>query len=288
MNEARVSITNGILTAEIALHGSQIRSLKDKNGKEYMWSADPAIWPKSAPIMFPICGGLKEDKFVYGGKEYTLNKHGFSSDSDYVVEEKTENAVTLLLRDNETTYAMYPFHFEYRTRFELADGSLRVTYTTTNTDVKTLYYADGAHEGYACPEGIEAYDVIFEKDENLMRTVINGNLTEHIQLPVETDGNVLHMKYSHMDNDCLNFYSINSRSVKLVNRASAKGVQVDFADFRHFVLWTKQGAPYLCVEPWNGCPDAVDVDGLLEHKDSMFALEAGKSLSHTHTITPIL
>ena len=288
MEEEIVIIQNGELTAAIALSGSQLRSLKDKNGKEYIWRADPAVWPKSAPIMFPICGGLKNDAYVYGGKTYTLPKHGFSTDCVYTVEEKTEDAVTLRITDSEKTREMYPFGFVFRTRFALVGGTLVISYSATNTGSETLYYADGAHEGYACPEGIEAYDVVFEKEETLLRTVLDGNLLEPTELPVETDGKVLHMKYSHMNNDCLNFNAINSRSVKLINRQSGKGVQVDFADFRHFVLWTKQNAPYLCVEPWNGRPDMIDADGILEHKPSMFALAAGETLTHTHSVTPIL
>lgn len=48
-----------------------------------------------------------------------------------------------------------------------------------NTGAKPLYYAPGAHEAYACPEGIEAYDVVLDKAEPLIRTVLDGNYLEH-------------------------------------------------------------------------------------------------------------
>lgn len=72
MSEKRYTISCNGMKAEISNVGAQLRSLKDKNGKEYMWSADPAFWPKSAPIMFPICGGLRNDSYIYNGVEYPL------------------------------------------------------------------------------------------------------------------------------------------------------------------------------------------------------------------------
>ena len=288
MSEQRFTIACGGMTAEISNIGAQIKSLKDANGKEYMWSGDPAFWPKTAPIMFPICGGLREDSYSYGGKEYHLDKHGFVLTREFACESHTESALTLVTEATPDTLAVYPFVFEFRVRFVLDGKSLTVNYITDNKDTKTMYYSTGAHEAYACPEGIEEYDVIFDKAESLRRTVLDGNLLEHKTEPVETDGNVLHMKYSHMDNDCLNFVTLESRGASLVKRATGKGIRVEFDDFEHFVLWTKKGAPYLCLEPWNGIPDRVDADRVLEHKEGILSLEPGCRQCFTHRILPIL
>ena len=43
MSEKRYTISCNGMKAEISNVGAQLRSLKDKNGKEYMWSADPAF-----------------------------------------------------------------------------------------------------------------------------------------------------------------------------------------------------------------------------------------------------
>ena len=288
MNELRYKISNGTLTAEISAFGAQLRSLKDKNGKEYMWEANPDIWPKSAPIMFPICGGLKEDAFYHNGKRYDLPKHGFGCSYDYILVSHTDTAVSLKIVSTDETRAMYPFEFEFIVTFELIGESLKVTYTTVNTGTEALYHAPGGHEGYALPEGIEEYDVVFDEYENLMRSVIDGNLIEHKNEYVETDGKKLHMKYSHMDNDCLAFDHVNSNGVNLVHRVTGKGVRVEFADFAHLTIWTKKGAPYLCIEPWQGIADFVDATMVLAEKYSMCKLEPGCKQSFVHTITPIV
>ncbi len=288
MSEKILYISEGSLSLGVSATGAQIKSLKDGSGKEYIWCGDPAVWPKTCPIMFPICGGLKEDAFYYEGKRYSLEKHGFTLTREFEVEKHTDNSLVLLLKSNDEIKAMYPFDFEFRVCFTVKDGAVEVAFSTTNIGTGDMYYTTGAHEGYSCPEGIEAYDVVFDKEEDLYRTVLNGNLIEHKTEKVETDGRALHMKYSHMDNDCLMFYSPISRGVRLLNRNTGKGVRVEFEDFSHLVLWTKKGAPYLCIEPWNGVPDRVDSDMDITHKESMFKLEAGKTQTFVHRIIPIV
>ena len=63
-----ITLKNDKLTVKIEELGAEIRSIVCE-GKEYMWGADPTIWSGTAPIMFPICGGLKEDKYLYNGNE---------------------------------------------------------------------------------------------------------------------------------------------------------------------------------------------------------------------------
>ena len=288
MSNIKYKISNGELTAEVTAFGAQLSSLKDKNGKEYMWEANPDIWPKSAPIMFPICGGLKEDAFFHNGKRYELAKHGFGCSYDYTLVENTDTILVLKIVSTEETKAMYPFDFEFFVKFELKGGILEITYTTVNTGKEPLYHAPGAHEGYALPEGLEEYDVVFDKDEHLMRTLLDGNLLMKEKEHVETEGRVLHMKYSHMNNDCLSFDKINSEGVNLVHRVTGKGVRVEFTGIPHLTIWTKQNAPYLCIEPWAGVPDSVDSTMVLSEKYSMYKLEAGESQSFTHKIIPIL
>ena len=92
-----ITLKNDKLTVKIEELGAEIRSIVCE-GKEYMWGADPAIWSGTAPIMFPICGGLKEDKYLYNGNEYTLTKHGFAKLSVFEVEQADEHKAVLLLK----------------------------------------------------------------------------------------------------------------------------------------------------------------------------------------------
>ncbi len=284
MAEKRYVLTNETLTVTVSNIGAQIKSIQ-KDGREYMWSGDPAVWDRTAPIMFPICGGLRDDAFVYEDKKYSLTKHGFVLFREFDCEEHTQEVLTLVTRDTPDTREVYPFHFEFRVRFELDKETLHVSFITDNKGEKTMYYSPGAHEAYSCPEGIEEYDVVFDKTEPLVRTVLDGNFLEHKTESVESEANVLHMKYSHMNNDCLVFADLKSREATLVKRDGSRKIHVSFDDFRYFVLWTKKGAPYLCLEPWNGIPDRVDADGVLAHKEGILSLEPGQRQIFAHHIS---
>ena len=56
-----VTLKNGELTAAIDAMGAQLTSLA-LGGKEYLWQADPAVWGKHAPILFPIVGSIRDGK----------------------------------------------------------------------------------------------------------------------------------------------------------------------------------------------------------------------------------
>ena len=45
--------------------GGALSSIKDAEGLEYLWQGDPTYWSGQAPVLFPICGSLREDTAVY-------------------------------------------------------------------------------------------------------------------------------------------------------------------------------------------------------------------------------
>ena len=161
-----VTLKNSELTVKVNELGAELRSIV-YNNTEYMWEGKPEIWSGTAPIMFPICGGLKEDKYLLKGKEYTLTKHGFAKLSLFEIESVTDESAIFLLKSSEETKASYPFDFEFRVIYTLSGKSLKVDYKVDNKSADTMYFNVGAHEAYATPEGIEDYDVLFVEEQTL-------------------------------------------------------------------------------------------------------------------------
>lgn len=64
-----VTLKNNVISIEISTTGAEMKKIT-VNGKERLWNGDPSFWSGTAPVMFPICGGLPEDKFTYNGREY--------------------------------------------------------------------------------------------------------------------------------------------------------------------------------------------------------------------------
>lgn len=278
-----VELKNSVMSVKISEKGAEMRRVT-VNGEECLWSGDSDFWTGTAPVMFPICGGLPEDKFTYKGKEYCLQKHGFARFMDFEVEKQSSVSATFLLKSNPDTLKMYPWDFEFRITYSLKGTCVKVDYDIKNLSNDTMYVAPGAHEGYACPEGIEDYDVIFEKKETLYSCVLDGNLISEKRIPIIKDTDTLPLYYSYFAVDALVFKDLKSRFVTLRNRKTGKAISVNFEGFDYFLLWTKPNAGYICMEPWTGIPPMVGSDKDITKKEGITAVTPVDTLSVSHSI----
>ncbi len=277
-----VTLKNERMELSIAEHGAEIRRLL-LDGKDVMWNGDPAVWTGVSPVLFPMCGGLKENKYTLDGVEYTLAKHGFARHSHFAVESRGVNRVTFLLTDDEETYVQFPFHFELRITYLIRGTAVEVQYEVRNRSDHTMYYSIGSHEAYACPEGIEDYDIIFPQNETLNAYETAGALLSGNTVPILKDGNVLPLYKKYFDVDALIFKDVRSRSVTLRNRKTGRAIGVSFPDCRYLLIWTKPAGDYICIEPWCGIP-AKTTDGIaIEEKEGIETLDAGQKKTYTHT-----
>lgn len=281
-----ITLKTNLLEVKISTLGAELQSVKSiKSGEEFLWQGDPAVWSGKAPILFPICGGLKEDRYTFCGAEYTLSKHGFLRKSHFEVEKAEESRAVCLFKSNEETKKSYPFDFEFRAIFEAEENKLKITYNIKNLSKKDMFYSAGAHEAYSCPEGIEEYTVEFEKKENLDASVLDGNLLsdEFVRIAENTD--TLPLKKEYFEIDALVFKNIKSRALTLKKSNSAKKIKVEFADFKYLLLWHKYDSKYMCIEPWTGIPDVCGLGFEIEKKEGITSLESGGEKSLVHTIT---
>ena len=52
----QTTISNEFLTVTIDTHGAEVVSVKNSKGEELIWQADPAIWDRHSPVLFPWAG----------------------------------------------------------------------------------------------------------------------------------------------------------------------------------------------------------------------------------------
>ena len=281
-----VTLKNSELTVKVNELGAELRSIV-YNNTEYMWEGKPEIWSGTAPIMFPICGGLKEDKYLLKGKEYTLTKHGFAKLSLFEIESVTDESAIFLLKSSEETKASYPFDFEFRVIYTLSGKSLKVDYKVDNKSADTMYFNVGAHEAYATPEGIEDYDVLFDEEQTLNAQNLYGNILSQTSYPIIKDSKVLPLYDKYFILDALPFKNIKFKAATLRNRKTGRALRVDFENAPYFLLWHKHGAGYMCLEPWNGIPDVPGSSYDITEKEGITALDSNKTFTFTHTITVV-
>ena len=280
-----ITIQNEELTVTVSTFGAELQSVVGKGGTEFIWEGDPAVWKGKAPILFPICGSLKEKKYIFEGKEYSLPQHGFASRVEYEVEEKTQDSVTFLYASNEETKKCYPFDFEFRVTFGLEKNKLTVDYKVENKDTKAMYFSAGAHEGYACPEGYEAYSVVFSEEETLYHTVLEGPLVTDEKVLIIENEKELPLKKKYFEIDAIVIESLKSRKISLVKRGASKKITLEFPGHDHLLIWTMPEGKYVCFEPWTGLPDRVGTGFLLTEKESITKLSAGEKTVISHAIT---
>ena len=62
---------------------------------------------------------------------------------------------------------------------------------------------------------------------------------------------------------------------------------MDFADFPMIAFWTApdKNAPYLCLEPWQGCGAYENESGEFSEKHLCLSLAPGKTKTLRYTVT---
>ena len=270
-----ITISNQQLTAIINPKGAEINSLKSNTGTEYIWEGDAKYWGKHSPVLFPIVGTLKNNSYLYEGQVHALSRHGFARDNTFNVKEQTEDSVTFSLLANDDTRRVYPFDFELELKYTLKGTTLNLDYIVTNKGDKPLPFSLGAHPAFALPGNFESYSLHFEKEEPLVSTQLEDDLLSDKTVDIPVQKGRLLLSYKLFENDALIFTLLQSRAVTIA-QGDRSLLRVSYPNFPHLGIWTKENAPFLCIEPWQGYSDAPDTKGNLIQKEGIVLLETGK------------
>ena len=186
----RHQLDNGRISAVITADGAELCSLSGSEGVELLWQAGP-VWPRHAPVLFPIVGRLKDDRLVHGGTSRRMTQHGFARDRRFTCLDHGPLECRLSLQDDPETRALYPFSFRFDVTYELENSSLIVRYLLSNPGNDVLPASLGAHPAFRWPlaDGIpkDAHELEFSAGETApVRRLENGLLkAETFPSPVE-------------------------------------------------------------------------------------------------------
>jgi galactose mutarotase-like enzyme len=269
-----IHLENGVITARIALLGAELIELSTVTGDTILWKKDDTIWNRTAPNLFPIVGRLLNDTFTWKDKAYTMRQHGFARDQKFEITQQTATSVNLLLKANASTRLQFPFEFEFEITYTLEGNQIQISHCTRNLTAEKMPYSVGGHPGFALKEPINQYELHFSNAFQAERCLIEGNYYSGETKTMNIEP-VLPLDFSLFASDALVFKQPPFQSVTLAHATKGKIVSVHFDSLDAIGFWTKENAPFFCIEPWWGWADSLNHSGNLAEKDGMHWLDAG-------------
>ena len=269
-----VTISNSKLSAQILCKGAELCSLKSlDNDQEYIWAGNPKFWEKHSPILFPIVGTLKNNSYTYNDEQFHLLRHGLARNLNFSLIHTTDNQAVFSLQSSEETKQVYPFDFELQLTYTLLDTKLTLHYTVINNSKVQMPFALGAHPAFALPNGFENYTLEFNQQETLNCFTLENDLVSDNTFEIALDQKKLPLTYSTFENDALILKTLQSRAITILEN-NKPVLKVAFDDFKNLGIWTKVGAPFICIEPWLGYSDTIHASGNLMEKEGILVVEA--------------
>jgi galactose mutarotase-like enzyme len=279
----KVLIENETLVAESKTQGAELTSIRLKaDGTEYLWQADPAYWARHAPLLFPIVGSVAGNQYSFGGREYAMKNHGFARDAEFALAECAPSCAVYRLVSDEETYKIYPFRFTLDIGYALRANALEVRWNVLNGDTKEMFFSIGAHPAFNCPlvpgQPFEDHYLEFGETETLDRQFVNAAnlLVAGRREPFLHGERIKPLTKGMFAEGAYILDGVQSSSVALKDRNTAKSVTVSFPGFPYLGIWAPDGAPFVCIEPWYGIAEATDFKGDLKRKRGILKLGPGE------------
>lgn len=285
-------IENNFLRLTVESLGAEMQSLIVKESNtELIWQAGRA-WPKHSPVLFPIVGQLKDNRYHYNGKEYTMSRHGFARESEFQLIGSTDATLVFQLKSNEHSRIMYPFDFLFEVTYTLTDDQLEIAMLVKNTSDDTMYASYGAHPAFKVPlqntEEFEDYEIRFDNVSDFKRWPLLHGLISDEPVAVLTQNNILPVTHELFAEDALVFKNQSFSSVSIGNKHSGKGIKMIAEEWPYFGIWSARGGDFICLEPWQGIADTVASDGILQNKEGMLSIKPGEQHRSVYSVLAVL
>lgn len=284
-----IELKSDQLQVQFQTFGGALSSIKDKDGVEYLWQGDPTYWSGQAPVLFPICGSVRNDTVVYENKDGSheigkIPRHGLVRKREFNLVDQTDNSVTFAIEDTEEMYENYPYHFRLEITYIVTGKTIRTEYKIYNKESeKSMPYFIGGHPGFNCPlladEVYEDYYLEFEEPEtcSVPKPFPKTGMLDFKDRSSWLDNQKeLGLNYDLFSYDAVTLDELESRKVALRSRKHDKGLRLHFEEFPNLIIWsTLNKGPFIALEPWSGLSTSLEEGDRLEEKKDVRILKPG-------------
>ena len=291
-----IKLTNNILSIEVAEHGAELVSLR-KEGREHLWSGDPAFWNRHAPILFPAVGKPFNNELHIGGKAYPMKQHGFARDSEFQVESgelEVGSAEARLVMADADCADVYPYRFAIKAEYRLVGSSVAIAWTVRNLDDKEMHFQIGAHPGFMLPgydPSDEVHGIIryYDKAGQPVSPTIVSALDDGNRIPLATPVHItaeMPVTADTFAHDALIFEQGQVATAELCDKQGRPVLRVSCPQAEAFGVWAphKEGCPFVCLEPWCGICDTKGFTGDISRRTYSHRLAPGEEYRFIYTI----
>ena len=275
------TLSNSVLTVQIAEHGAELQSIK-KDGKEYLWQGDAKFWGRRSPVLFPIVGRVWNNKYRHAGNTYEIGQHGFARDMSFKLTYKEDKGAVYWLESTPDTLGKFPFPFRLLVGYLLEENKITVKWRVENLGAMDMYFQIGAHPAFYFPKFDAATKdrgfFVFDRKSDLeyIMPIEKGCVSpERHVLKLNKEG-LMPIDIHTFDCDTYIFDNKQLKKITLLDKKKKPHISLEF-NSPLVALWsptkTHPDCPFVCIEPWYGRCDSVGYSGELKDREWIQKLE---------------
>ena len=195
------------------------------------------------PVLFPITGGLPDNRLPLPQGMFTLGQHGFARQLPWQLEELADGrGLQLQLCETKETFETYPFWFLLTMEVRLAPGALEITTIIPNRGDATMPFSFGLHP-YFNLSSLESVRFEGLPDQCLDHLTMQEASTAQ-QMARLGDGIDLLLRPKG--------------PIRLMDQAAGTVLELQLTPpLDLVVLWTEPPRKMVCMEPWTAPRQAL-------------------------------
>lgn len=280
-------IENEHLSINVSSLGAEMQSITTRDKAEWLWNGNAAFWTGRSPVLFPIVGKAPDDTLLIDGKPHAMAQHGFARRREFSLAAASDTLCRYSLEASDETRAVYPFDFLLSVEHSLDGPTLTVAAEVENHGGAAMPFGFGFHPAFVWPlPGAAGKPHVVTLDNAgapQRQPLEKGLLSQGRTSSPFTAGRLVLSSELFVD-DALVFPE-GAGSGLTFQAEDGPALAFRFENLPNLALWTKPGAPFLCVEPWHGT--AAEYGGSRELKDRPYTtvLAAGARARFAFTVT---
>lgn len=224
------------------------------NGEEQLyWEQatfdDPAANIRGGiPILFPISGQLVNKTYEWNGQTYHMDNHGVARTNPWAVVntdmQSDYGSITIKQQSTSKTLEAYPFEYELEFTFKLQDQKLTIEQQYSNRSEQDMPIYAGFHPYF-----------LADNKENTIET----DATEIYYITAQQGAAYTGVIDMAKLPDSIALSKAATPQIAFKPRDKGRKITLTYgAEFEYVVIWSLDGKPFFCVEPWMALNDELN------------------------------